>query len=197
MLKLWQNACNWNKRYLPLQVFATEHMHAHTSDHTWYACITHTDTRTHLALTPVQEHMSPPNPLRISVINQALRCRLRSTNTHTHVSTAPEAEHSKLSPGKILLFRSAIHCVCLQITLHFLLLFCTHSLDSSWRPNDSSLPFILSSLLLCWPDPAFIHQTILLRDVTRARHFSDTSKLFFFFSNQTLNEYVARQFSLN
>lgn len=55
----------------------------HTPQITHGTHASHADTCTHLALTPVQEHMSPPTPLRISVINQALRCRLRSTNTHT------------------------------------------------------------------------------------------------------------------
>lgn len=103
------NACTLSqKQHLSLQGLAIEPRYAHTSNHIHIKHVvqikvthfhTHTlpPTHTQLALTPVQEHMSPPTPLRISVINQTLRCRLCSTNVHTHtlVHTAQEAEHSR------------------------------------------------------------------------------------------------------
>lgn len=73
--------------HLPLQVFAIytgAHMKSHTNlMHAVDRKLTKIHTH-YLALTPVQEHMSPPTPLRIGVINQTLRCRLCSTNMHTH-----------------------------------------------------------------------------------------------------------------
>lgn len=84
--------CNWNEHYLPLQVLTWACVHLKSHKPTLIQFYTHTYTHAHtstahLALTPVQEHMPPLTPLRISVINQTRRCRLCSTNTHLHTHT--------------------------------------------------------------------------------------------------------------
>lgn len=69
---------------------------------------THTHTRRHLTLAPVQEHMSLLTPLRITVINQTPRCRWNLPNTdmhkHTHTHTHMFTQSRQQNAAEELLF---------------------------------------------------------------------------------------------
>lgn len=140
----------------------------------------HTQTRTHLAFTPVQEHMSPPTPLRIGVINQTLRCRLHSANTHMHTQHRKQNTADRLLSSKIVVSRGEFNVPIFgckkksQCTSCFS--FYVTACKESTLPvcPSSSLPLICVILNLYSNNP-------LLSDVTRARHSWTLENFFLFF----------------
>lgn len=89
-------------------------------------CNTHTHTRRHLTLAPVQEHMSLLTPLRITVINQTPRCRWNLPNAdmhkHTHTHTCSRRAGSRTQPRNSCSLSAGRHRVAVSRCFFFFFL---------------------------------------------------------------------------